>query len=75
MGVVGTMTILPAPVGRLARIAAASPRRRSWHAIHARRLSPLALAFVLVAGLAPAAIAADTTDTSSSAISAAEKQS
>ncbi len=39
----------------------------------ARRLSPLALAFILVAGLAPAAIAADTTDTSGSAISAAEK--
>lgn len=39
----------------------------------ARRLSPLALAFILVVGLAPAAIAADTTDTSTSAISAAEK--
>ena len=39
----------------------------------ARRLSPLALAFILVVGLAPVANAADTTDTSASAISAAEK--
>ena len=39
----------------------------------ARRLSPLAFAFILVVGLVPSAIAADTTDTSGSAISAAEK--
>ena len=39
----------------------------------ARRLSPLALAFILVVGVAPVATAADTTDTSGSAISAAER--
>jgi uncharacterized protein YkwD len=39
----------------------------------ARRLSPLAIAFILIVGLVPSAIAADTTDTSVSAISAAEK--
>jgi uncharacterized protein YkwD len=39
----------------------------------ARRFSPLALAFILIVGLVPMASAADTTDTSSSAISAAEK--
>jgi uncharacterized protein YkwD len=39
----------------------------------ARRYSPLALAFILLVGLAPGALAADTTDTSGSAISAAEK--
>jgi uncharacterized protein YkwD len=37
-----------------------------------RRFIPLAIAAVLLVGLVPAAIAADTTDTSSSAISAAE---
>jgi uncharacterized protein YkwD len=39
----------------------------------ARRLSPLALAFILVVGLAPAATAADTTSVSGASISAAEK--
>ena len=39
----------------------------------ARRLSPLALAFILVAGLAPAALAADTADESSAAVAASEK--
>jgi uncharacterized protein YkwD len=39
----------------------------------ARRFSPLALAFVLVIGLVPSAIAADTTTVSASDISAAEK--
>ena len=37
------------------------------------RFSPLALAFILLVGLAPAVSAADTTDTSGAAISAAEK--
>jgi uncharacterized protein YkwD len=38
----------------------------------ARRLAPLAIAVILLVGLVPSAIAADTTDTSSSAISVAE---
>jgi len=39
----------------------------------ARRLSPLALAFIFVIGLAPAAFAADTVDESGTAISTAER--
>lgn len=39
----------------------------------ARRLSPLALAFILVVGLVPSALATETVDLSGSAISAAEK--
>jgi uncharacterized protein YkwD len=39
----------------------------------ARRFSPLALAFLLVVGLAPAALAADTVDESGAAISVAEQ--
>jgi len=39
----------------------------------ARRLSPLALALLLVAGLVPAAVSADETDVSAAAIAAAEQ--